>query len=72
VAAQRIETLRYDEVVAYRGDGPLLRLVDPGAEGQRTLFVDPDSGRVTGQIHAALGARRCWNAMAGRPGVSWR
>lgn len=55
VAAQRIETLRYDEVVAYRGDGPFLRLVDPGAEGQRTLFVDPDSGRVTGQIHAALG-----------------
>jgi len=53
--AHEIETLRYDDVVAYRGDGPFMRLVDTGAEGQRTLFVDPDSGRITGQIHATFG-----------------
>jgi cellulose synthase/poly-beta-1,6-N-acetylglucosamine synthase-like glycosyltransferase/peptidoglycan/xylan/chitin deacetylase (PgdA/CDA1 family) len=55
VAAREIETLRYDDVVAYRGDGPFMRLVDPGSEGQRTLFVDPESGQITGQIHAQLG-----------------
>ncbi|MDM7930519.1 glycosyltransferase [Tabrizicola sp.] len=54
-AAHEIETLRYDDVVAYRGDGPFMRLADAGSEGQRTLFVDPDSGQITGQIHAKLG-----------------
>lgn len=55
VAARQIETLHYDDEVAYRGDGPFLRLVDAGAEGRRTLFVDPASGRITGQFHALLG-----------------
>lgn len=66
VAARRIEALRYDDVVAYRGDGPFLRLVDAGAKGQRMLFIDPQTGRITGQIHTAL-ARPPMLERYGRP-----
>ncbi len=66
VAARQIETLRYDNVVAYQGNGPFLRLLDAGAQGQRTVFIDPESGRVTGQTHAAL-ARPPMLERYGRP-----
>ncbi|MGC5198383.1 polysaccharide deacetylase family protein, partial [Aphanothece microscopica] len=53
-ALQALGDVVLDHHVTYQGAGPFLRPVDAGADGQRTLFIDPATGRIIGQRLDAL------------------